>query len=148
MKERLRRSVTVDAPLDVAWNYLSQPEDWPQTWAGHLRRVECDPPGSLTATTRGVVHMRVGFTARMTMVEFRPGHNWKWVGKGGPGLRTAFDHRFEKLDENRTRIDFVVETEGFLEPIFGPLTALYLGRKLDRNLPSLVSHLNGLAQKE
>ncbi len=147
MKERVRRSVTVDAPLEVAWDYLTKPEDWPQTWAGHLQRVECHPPGRLTATSRGVVQMRDGFKAHMTMVEFRPGHNWKWVGKGGPGLRTAFDHQLQALDENRTRLDFVVETEGVLEPIFGRLTALYLGRKLDRNLPRLVSHLNELAEQ-
>ena len=35
----------VVAPLDAAWNYLSKLEEWPRTWAGHLKRVTCYPPG-------------------------------------------------------------------------------------------------------
>ena len=142
MKERLTRSVVVDAPLEVAWAYLSTPEQWPQTWAGHIRQVECDPPGAVTATTQGVLRMKEGFTSRLTMTEFRPGRNWKWVGRGRIGPTLVFDHRFNAVDENRTEIDFVVETAGFLEPVFGRLNSVYLGRKLDRNLPRLVADLN------
>jgi hypothetical protein len=90
--------------------------------------------------------MREGFTSRLTMTEFRPGENWKWVGRGRLGPTLAFDHRFNAVDENRTRIDFVVETAGFIEPVFGRFNALYLGRKLDRNLPRLVADLNGQRQ--
>lgn len=143
MKERLRRSVFVDAPLEVAWNYLSKPEEWPQTWAGHIKRVECDPPGAVTETTQGVLQMSDGFKSRMTMVEFRPGQTWKWIGRGRIGPTVAFDHQFEAVDENQTKLDFVVETGGFLEPVFGRLTAIYLGRKLDHNLPRLVADLKG-----
>jgi hypothetical protein len=77
MRERLRRSVLVDAPLEVAWNYLSNPEQWPQTWAGHIRQVECDPPGAVTARTQGVLQMKEGFKSRLTMTEFRPGQDWE-----------------------------------------------------------------------
>ena len=141
MKERLRRSVVVDAPLEVAWNYLAVPGQWPQTWAGHLRQVKCDPPGSVTATTHAVLQTQEGFTSRLAMVEFNVGRNWKWAGKGRIGPAIAFDHQFEAVDENRTRIDFVLETGGFLESLFGRLNALYLGRKLDRNLPRLAAYL-------
>jgi hypothetical protein len=71
MKERLRRSVFVDAPLDVAWNYLSKPEEWPQSWAGHLKRVECNPPGAVTEKTHGVLHMKEGFKSRLTTLCMR-----------------------------------------------------------------------------
>ena len=142
MKERLRRTVIVDAPLEVAWNYLSIPEKWPQTWAGHISQVECDPPGAVTATTQGVLRMKEGFKSRLTMTEFRPGRNWKWAGRGRIGPTLTFDHQFEAIDQGRTKIDFVVETDGFLEAVFGRLNALYLGRKLDRNLPRLVADLN------
>ncbi len=47
----------------------------------------------------------------------------------------AFDYQLERLDENRTTLDFVVESACFLEPIFGRLNATYLGRKLDRTSP-------------
>lgn len=65
-----------------------------------------------------------------------------------PGPMTAFDHQFEALDDRRTKLDFVVETEGFLEPVFGRLTAFYLGRKLDCNLPTLVAELNDIARAQ
>jgi hypothetical protein len=108
--------------------------------------VECDPPGEVTATTHGVVQMKDGFKSQMTMAEFRPGRTWKWIGKARIGPTTAFDHQFEAVDEHRTRIHFVVETEGFLEPILGRLTAIYLGRQLDRNLPRLVAALNDIGK--
>jgi hypothetical protein len=148
MRERLRRSVLVDASLPTAWDYLSRPGEWPQTWAKHLKRVDCDPPGAVTATTRGIVEMRDGFKSRMTMAEFRPGRNWKWVGESRIGPSTAFNHEFEAVDEHRTRLNFLVATEGFLEPLFGRLAAIYLGRKLDRNLPQLVHALNDIGKSE
>ena len=69
----------VVAPLDAAWNYLSKLEEWPRTWAGHLKRVTCYPPGAVTEKTQGTLQMKEGFKSRMTMVEFRPGRNWKWI---------------------------------------------------------------------
>jgi carbon monoxide dehydrogenase subunit G len=146
MKERLRRSVVVDAPLDVAWNYLSKPEEWPQSWAGHLKRVECNPPGAVTEKTQGVLQMKEGFKSRLTMVEFHRGQNWKWIGRGRIGPRLAFDHQFEAVGEHRTKIDFVVETGGFLEALFGRLNTLFLGRRLDQNLPRLVADLNDIGK--
>lgn len=148
MRERLRRSVLVDAPLEVAWNYLAEPERWPKTWAGHIRRVECDPPGAITATTTGVIKMKAGFKSSMRMTEFQPGRTWKWIGRGRIGPTTSFDHQFKALDRDRTRIDFVVETEGFLEPLFGRITGRYLGRQLDRNLPRLVAQLNQIGWEQ
>jgi hypothetical protein len=91
--------------------------------------------------------MTDGFKSRMTMVEFRPGEIWKWTGKGRIGPTMAFAHEFEAVDSQRTKLDFVVETGGFLDALFGRLTAIYIGRKLDRNLPRLVADLKrqGLA---
>lgn len=85
--------------------------------------------------------MTDGFKSRMTMVEFRPGESWKWTGRGRIGPTVAFAHEFEAVDTQRTKLDFVVETGGFLDALFGRLTAIYLGRKLDRNLPRLVADL-------
>jgi hypothetical protein len=88
--------------------------------------------GRSAATTHGELHMTDGFKSRMKMAEFRPGQNWKWVGKGRVGPTVAFDHQFEAVGEHRTKLDFVVETGGFLDAVFGRVTAIYLGRKLDQ----------------
>jgi hypothetical protein len=88
-----------------------------------------------------MLHMKEGFKSRLTMIEFHPGQNWKWIGRGRIGPTIAFDHQFKADEAGRTRIDFVVETGGFLEPVFGRLNALFLGRKLDRNLPRLIEDL-------
>jgi hypothetical protein len=141
MKERLRRGVVVDAPLDAARNYLSKPEEWPRTWAGHLKRVECYPPGAVTEKTQGTLQMKEGFKSRMTMVEFRPARIGSGSGEGRIGPTMAADHWFEAVNEDRTKLDFVIETDGFLEAVFGRLNAIYLGRRLDRNLLRLVSDL-------
>jgi hypothetical protein len=85
--------------------------------------------------------MTDGFKSRMTMVEFRPGEIWKWTGRGRIGPTMAFAHEFETVDSQRTKLDFVVETGGFLDALFGRFAAIYLGRKLDRNLPRLVADL-------
>jgi carbon monoxide dehydrogenase subunit G len=92
--------VVVDPPLEATWNYLSKPEEWPRTWAGHLKRVECYPPGAVTEKTQGMLQMKEGFKSRMTMVEFRPGRNWKWIGRGriGPTMAGGIEHR--RLPQN------------------------------------------------
>jgi hypothetical protein len=122
-------------------------EDWPRTWARHIRQVKCDPPGPLTAESKAIVEMKGGFTARMVMAEFRPRQNWKWSGKGRVGPTNVWDHQLRALDERRTQLDFVLETDGFLEPVFGRMFASYLRRQFDRNLPLLAAHLEKLAAK-
>jgi hypothetical protein len=144
MKERMRRTFAVDAPLETVWDYIARPEAWPATWAHHIRRVACDPHGVATAETRGVIHMKGGMSSKLRMIDFNPGRNWKWGGRSRI-FRFAFDHRFDRIDEERTRLDFVVETDGALDYLLGPLTGLYLGRRLDRNIPRLIEQLDSLA---
>jgi hypothetical protein len=80
------------------------------------------------------------------MKEFSPENRWKWASRSRLGSM-AFDHQFRAMDEQHTQIDFVVETAGLAEPVLGRLTAVFLGRKLDRNLPRLVADLNEIGRQ-
>jgi hypothetical protein len=76
------------------------------------------------------------------MTEFNPPANWKWEG---PFLwaTVIYDHRFEVVDAEHTRLIFIVEAQGFAAAVLGPLFATVYRRSLDRALPRLIVEMNG-----
>lgn len=105
MREVLREEVTVDRPDTVAWDHLAALEKWP-TWAGHIRRMDPSPPGNLTDSTSVVLHMSNGVRTTMTVTEYEPPRRWVWEGRSF-GTLIRFEHRFEPLEDGRTRIWFL-----------------------------------------
>jgi hypothetical protein len=75
------------------------------------------------------------------MVEFNPPHNWKWVGPF-LWLRIEYDHRFNAIDELRTRLTWIVRAGGVGVALFGRLFGMIYNRNLNRAVPSLVAEMN------
>jgi hypothetical protein len=111
MIELLRREFTVQLPIEHAWEYLARLEEWP-SWARHIRKIQADPPGGLTAISRGSLHLRNGINPKFKVTEFNPHRNWKWVG-GFLWGTVHYDHFFEELNSTQTKLTWVVEAEGF-----------------------------------
>jgi len=137
----LQREFTVDIPLQRAWDHLAKVEQWP-SWALHIKKVELQPPGELGAHSTGVIHLAGGIKSAFRMTEFNPPHNWKWVG---PILwaTVAYDHRFEALDAEHTRLIWTVEAEGFGVSVVGRIFATIYGRNLEKAIPRLIREMNG-----
>ena len=132
----LRRDFVVGVPRSVAWDYLARLAEWPR-WAQHIRRVEVYPAGNLSAGTSGTIHLRNGIRSTFRMIEFRPQENWKW---SGPflWLDVHYDHRFEPINEQKTRLVLVLEAQGIGVSVFGRLFALMYARNLDAAIPRLI----------
>ena len=71
------------------------------------------------------------------MTEFNPKHNWKWFGPF-LWLTVHYDHRFESVTGNQTRVRFVLDASGFGVGFFGPLFARIYSRNLERSIPLLI----------
>ena len=135
----VRREFIVDVPLDVAWDHLARVEHWPN-WAKHIKRVVLTPPGPLTARSEGKFVLSNGVRSAFRMVAFKPPASWKWMGPF-LWLTVHYDHRFEKVDERRTRLVWTVAAEGAGVAIFGRLFAAIYNRNLDRAIPRLVAEM-------
>ncbi len=140
MIELLRREFTVNVPLEVAWQHLARVEQWP-SWAKHIKRVEAIPPGELTSSSIGHIHLRNGIKSAFKMSEFKPPRNWKWVG---PFLWLAihYDHIFEPVDSRHTKLVWIVAAEGFGVSIFGKLFAAIYNGNLNKAVPRLIAEVN------
>ncbi len=75
------------------------------------------------------------------MVEFNPERNWKWVGTF-LWLTVHYDHRFEALDDRRTRLTWVVAAEGLGVSVLGRVFAAIYNGNLSRAIPRLMAELN------
>ena len=139
---RIQREFTVDAPLAEAWQHLANVERW-QSWEKHIRRAELAPPGQLMSQSSGVFHLRNGIRSTFRMVEYNPPHNWMWVGRF-LWLSVSYDHRFEALAAERTKLTWTVQVEGMGESSFGRAFAAIYGRNLDKAIPNLVAEMNSL----
>jgi hypothetical protein len=137
----LQREFTVGIPLQRAWDHLAHIEQWP-SWAPHIKRIELLPPGDLGPESTGVIHLANGIESAFRMSEFNPPRNWKWVGPF-LWLTVIYDHRFEVLDAEHTRLIWIVEAKGFGASILGRLFAKIYRGHLEKAVPLLIAEMEG-----
>ncbi len=140
MKVLIRREFVVDVPLEQAWVHLARVEAWP-SWAKHIQSVTLEPPGELSLSTVGVLHLTNGIKTGFAMTEFARMSHWKWVGKL-LWLTVHYDHRFEPINNAGTKIQFIIEVTGFGKLVFGKLFAAIYAKILDRAIPNLVAEMD------
>ncbi|MBI4430043.1 MAG: SRPBCC family protein [Ignavibacteriales bacterium] len=136
----LRREFTVEVGREKAWNHLARVEEWP-SWASHIKRIEVATTGEIGPTSRGIIRLRNGVKSEFTMSEFNPYFNWKWKG-AFLWLTIHYDHLFEAINDNQTRLVWVVEGEGFSVSFLGKLFAFIYNRNLNKAIPRLVDEMN------
>lgn len=139
MKEVLREEVTVDRPNAVAWDHLAQLERWP-TWGRHIRRMTPSPPGVLTESTTVILRMRNGARTTMVVTEFDPPRRWVWEGRSFMTL-TRFEHKFEPVGDDGTRIWFLAWMSGPLARPMGFMFGRMMKRYLARGFPKLKAEI-------
>jgi hypothetical protein len=140
MKHLLRREFTVDLPQGQAWQHLARLEKWP-SWARHIRRVEATPAGELGPQTTGIIYLTNGVESVFTMTELNPPRNWKWVGRF-LWATVEYDHVFEELGPEKTRLIWTIGAEGFAVSIIGKLFTWIYNKNLDTAVPLLVAEMN------
>ncbi|HBI46778.1 MAG TPA: hypothetical protein DDY78_28585 [Planctomycetales bacterium] len=142
MKLLIQREFVVDVPLERAWEHLAQVEAWP-SWAKHIKRVTVEPPGELSPSTVGVLHLTNGIKARFAMTEFVPNSHWKWISNF-LWLTVHYDHRFEPINHDRTKMTFIIEAKdlGFGKFVLGKLYAAIYSKLLDKAISNLVAEIN------
>ncbi len=74
------------------------------------------------------------------MTEYRPPLQWKWQGPF-LWLSVDYDHRFETVAANQTKMFWSVTCEGFGASVFGRLFAIIYNRNLDKAIPRLQDEL-------
>ena len=139
MPRLIHREFDVSAGLEHCWEHLARVEAWP-SWARHIRSVELTPPGGLTAASRGSIRLTNGIRSSFAMSAFQPGERWEWTGRF-LWLRVRYDHAFERLAGDRTRIVFDVDVEGLGANTLGRVFARIYSANLDRAIPNLVAEI-------
>ena len=136
---RLERVLDVTVDRTTAWNHLARVEHWPG-WARHIRSIQLDPPGELGPETRGTIRLTNGVRSMFRMLTLSPPDRWLWTG-GFLWLRVDYDHVFEELGPERTRIRFLVDISGFASGSLGRLFTAIYAKNLDRAIPNLIAEL-------
>ena len=126
-----------------AWDHLARVERWPD-WAPHIKKIELHPPGKVGPQSTGVIHLTNGMKPVFRVTEFNPPSNWKWVG-AFLWLTVIYDHQFELLDAEHTKLTFIVEAKGFGASVLGRPFAWIYRRNLERAIPLLVAEMKASA---
>ncbi len=135
VRELVRREFTVDVPLKQAWDHLANVESWP-SWAEHIKRVTLRPPGPLTDHSAGRFRLVGGARSTFRMVSYEPPARWQWVGRFLT-VDVHYDHRFEAVDDDHTRLVWTVEAEGPGANSLGRVFGAIYARNLDKAIPNL-----------
>ena len=139
----IRREFMVSIPSQTAWDYLARIEQWP-SWAPHIKQIELHPPGAISPQSSGVIHLTNGMKPVFRVTQFSPPRNWKWVG-ALLWLTVIYDHQFEPLDAEHTKLIFIVEAKGFGASVLGRLFAWIYRRNLKRAIPLLIAEMEAQA---
>jgi Polyketide cyclase / dehydrase and lipid transport len=139
VRELVRRDFTVDVPLQEAWDRLARVESWP-SWAHHIKRVTLDPLGPLTEHSAGAFRLAGGARSTFRMETYEPPARWQWVGRFLT-VDVHYDHRFEAVDEQHTRLVWTVDAEGFGAGSLGRIFGAIYARNLDRAIPNLQAEM-------
>ena len=142
MIELVAREFTVDVPLGDAWDHLAQVERW-TSWAKHIKRVELEPPGPLTDHSAGTFRLAGGARSTFRMENYDPPQRWQWVGRFLTA-RVHYDHRFEPVDADHTRLIWTVTAVGPASGTLGRVFGAIYARNLDQAIPNLQAELRGL----
>jgi len=134
----LTREFEVPVSLPEAWRLLALVQEWPR-WAGHIRRVDVTPAGGIGPDSSGCIRLRNGVKSTFRMEEFQPGKHWKWVG-AFLWLTVHYDHQFEAVDPNHTRLTWIVDAEGLGAKVLGRLFAAVYSKNLDKAIPAFVAY--------
>jgi len=136
----LQREFELPVPLALAWSRLAQVEEWPR-WAAHIERIVLQPPGEVGPASSGTIHLRNGIRSTFRMREFHPGRSWCWAGPF-LWLTVHYDHRFDAISPERSRLTWTIDGEGLGVRLLGPWFAAIYARSLDRAIPRLVRSLS------
>ena len=136
----LQREFKVAIPLQRAWDHLARVQQWP-SWASHIKQIEVHPPGEIGPRSTAVIHLTNGMKPVFRVTEFNPPHSWKWVG-AFLWLTVHYDHRFEPMDAEHTKLIWSIEAKGFAASILGRLFARIYRSSLERAIPLLVAEMN------
>jgi len=139
MIELVAREFTVDVSLDDAWDHLARVERWP-SWAKHIKRVVLEPPGPLTDASSGAFRIAGGVRSTFRMEIYDPPRRWQWVGDFLT-TKVHYDHRFEPVTSDRTRLIWTVAAEGAGSATLGRMFGAIYARNLDKAIPNLQAEL-------
>jgi hypothetical protein len=139
--ELVARAFIVDVPLDRAWAHLARVERW-TSWAKHINRVTLEPSGPLTETSAGAFRLVGGVRSTFRMELYEPPTRWQWVGRFLT-TKVHYDHRFETVDSEHTRLIWTVAAEGPGSATLGRVFGAIYARNLDRAIPNLQAELRG-----
>ncbi len=68
-----------------------------------------------------------------------------WLNAVSKKYKAEYDHKFEVMDDGRTRLIFVVQAQGFGVSLWGRLFAAVYSRNLDTAIPNLIAEMNALS---
>jgi hypothetical protein len=143
MPTLIHRSFEVDLSVDAAWRHLAHVTGWP-SWARHIRRIDVNPPGALTAASVGIIHLTNGVKSTFRVTTFDPPRRWTWAGRF-LWLDVCYDHEFEPIGKRKSRLVWSVIVTGWGSSTLGRLFAFAYRRDLDRAIPRLVMDVRGIA---
>jgi polyketide cyclase/dehydrase/lipid transport protein len=140
MKTLIHRSFVVNISREKAWAHLTRVQDWP-SWAPHIKSIQLIPAGELGPASTGLIHLNNGIKSAFQMSEFDPPRHWKWVGKF-LWLTIEYDHIFEELSDQQTKLTWLVEVRGFGRATLGRLFAWVYNKNLNAAIPKLIQEMN------
>jgi Polyketide cyclase / dehydrase and lipid transport len=136
-----RRGIVVNAPRQVAWDHFGRPREW-KSWLEEGAPTAITPDDVVGPDTVATIQTGdTGITFRMA--EFDPPNHWMWTAKI-LWFTILYDHIFERVTDQQTRIIFQMRVTGFGNDLFAALMGAASSGGHATALPKLAEEMNRL----
>lgn len=137
---RYEVTTTIDAPVDLVWQTVSEIEKWPD-WSPTMTSVRRLDTGELRAGSTAEVHQPTQPPRRWTVSRVEPRRSFAWETSGA-GLRLFADHVLSGPD-GQVEVLLTFTTSGVL----GPVAGLFAGKTIRRLVDTEASSLKAWCEK-
>jgi uncharacterized membrane protein len=143
---RINEKIVVHAPCEVVWDYIADPDNYPDFMVGLSRwEVEGEPRSGLGARYR--ILIRVGAAdvgGLVEIVEWNPGRDMALNSVTGVDQRARW--RLRKVNDNSTRVEFHYAYGVAGAGIAGLIAERLAARQLRRHLKGTLAKLKSLVE--
>ena len=135
---KIERSTKIPAPPESIWEYLAEPQHWPE-WDPDMAEVKADDPGFEDGQA-WTVRLDQPITATVEFANVEANRHLDWDIRALAGLlRSEATFRLEPLDDGSTMFHYEFEMGGLLGSLIQRLRRPIVERGVDDGLANIAA---------
>ncbi len=118
----------ISAPRERVWQATVDVENWPR-WSPAMQKIQREDTGEFKSGSSALIKQKGMPQTRWTVTEMDAGNSFTWQGKA-LGIDMTATHVLTPANDNTVTSILIIEMEGLLITLLGPIIKLLVAKSL------------------